>query len=56
VVIPRLCHIYIDIDADAKECDDDPYACLAYYGYSFLVLQFGIEFYEDIYVLECIYN
>ena len=27
-----LCHIYIDIDADAEDCEDDPYACLGYYG------------------------
>jgi hypothetical protein len=29
---PQLYHIYIDIDADAEERDDDPYACLGYYG------------------------
>jgi hypothetical protein len=29
---PQLYYIYIDIDADVEECEDDPYACLGYYG------------------------
>jgi hypothetical protein len=32
VVTPQLCQIYIDVDADAEEGEDDPYAYLGYYG------------------------
>jgi hypothetical protein len=32
VETPQLYHIYIDIDADAEESEDDPYAYLGYYG------------------------
>jgi hypothetical protein len=28
----QLYYIYIDIDADAEECEEDPYVCLGYYG------------------------
>jgi hypothetical protein len=28
----QLCHIYIDIDVDTEDYEDDPYACLGYYG------------------------